>query len=144
MAINSRNALAVTGATITGAALAVLPSHAATGADAELIRLGKQLDEEMELERRLATEFLAEPRSNEDSRSRAYDAWVDCLDRVDALVKCVDPLEPVTMAGAAVKAQALLFELFLWEVNPDEEADRFGVKAMRKFVGELRKAAGVS
>jgi hypothetical protein len=98
---------AVPVAGIAGAALA----DASNADDAELLRLGAELD-------RLDAEWLA--LSNEEPDSDLI-AWSSFLDRFGELIEQIMPLRATSLAGIAVQARALVIGQSEWWQGDNSE-----------------------
>lgn len=160
--------LALFGGLSAAAVLVAAPCAVAAGnPDAELIRLGKELDREFEVNRELMEEAgrlydvwgtmvqarglkqddhaASFPLTQECGYSQANEAWSDCGERIDALVETISDIPAATLAGFAVKANAMLWDMFLWESgHHDSEGEEYSTQVLRGFVAELRKAGGAS
>ena len=127
--------------------------------DAELIRLGEELAHAM----KLCAEAAAEAHRTRDLFERncktagiswgdaetrsvlghpesvvAHDHWSACEVRVRAIVEKIDALSARTTAGLAVRGDALLWSLYLWERGCAEEDYSEDAQALRAFIAELR------
>jgi hypothetical protein len=130
--------------------------------DADLLALGRELDRELAFYDGLRQEchrlyalclplfviggyrdeqdafFAASKASGHDKACRVADR---SFRRLDKLAKRIDAVPAVTVAGFAVKATALLWDIFLCE--SDDETDRNTI-AYRRFVAAMRRSGGVS
>lgn len=161
--INRRKALSVTGAGLVAAlstlAVSTCSTPAAAKPDSELLDLGAELDRELanhsalgEEARRLhgiwralvESESTPVDRAREDalmdqcSYGRASEEWNACHSRLDALVIRINAIPAATVAGFAVKATALLWDMFIWEDCGDEPDHNETV--FRNFVAAIRTA----